>query len=144
MEVEAILRAKGSAVHTVPSGALVVAAVEAMYRFQVGALVVTDTDDRIAGMLSERDVVTGLCRHGSDLLGRRVGDVMDRHVSTCGPRDSIDAVMEQMTRTRRRHVPVVDDGRLVGIVSIGDIVKRRVDELSLETRVLRDVYLASH
>jgi CBS domain-containing protein len=144
MDIEAILRTKGSVVRTVPSGVLVAVAVEAMHRFQVGALVVTDADDHIVGMLSERDVVTGLSRHGSDLLGRRVADVMDRHVFTCGSRDSIDAVMEQMTRTRRRHVPVVDDGRLVGIVSIGDIVKRRVDELSLETRVLRDVYLASH
>jgi CBS domain-containing protein len=144
MEVEAILRAKGSTVHTVPTGALVVAAVESMHRNQVGALVVTDGGDRIAGMLSERDIVTGLCRHGAELLGRRVAEVMDRHVTTCRPGDSIDVVMEQMTRTRRRHVPVVDDGRLVGIVSIGDIVKRRVDELSLEARVLRDVYLASH
>src|SRR5262245_14126472 len=117
MDVEAILRAKGSTVHTIPSGALLVAAVEAMHRFQVGALVVTDDDGRIVGMLSEREVVTGLCRHGSDLLGRRVSEVMDRHVATCRPGDSIVDVMAQMTGTRRRHVPVVDGGRMVGIVS---------------------------
>jgi len=144
MDVEAILRAKGTTVHTVSTGALVVAAVEAMNRFQVGALVVTEGESRIAGMLSEREVVTGLCRHGANLLSLRVAEVMDRHVTTCRPDDSIVDVMELMTRTRRRHVPVVDGGRLVGIVSIGDIVKRRVDELALETRVLRDVFLASH
>ena len=144
MDVEAILRAKGSTVHTVSTGALVVAAVEAMNRFQVGALVVTEDGDRIAGMLSERDIVTGLCRHGRELSARRVAEVMDRHVTTCTPGDPIVAVMEQMTRTRRRHVPVVDGGRLAGIVSIGDLVKRRVDELALEARVLRDVFLASH
>jgi CBS domain-containing protein len=144
MDVEAILRAKGSTVHTIPTAALVVAAVEAMHRFRVGALVVTDDDGRIAGMLSEREVVTGLCRHGPDLLGRRVVDVMDRNVTTCRPGDSIVDVMAQMTGTRRRHVPVVENGQMVGIVSIGDLVKRRVDELALETRVLRDAYLASH
>ena len=129
MDVEAILRAKGSTVHTVSTGALVVAAVEAMNRLRLGALVVTEEDGSIAGMLSERDIVTGLCRHGSGVLGRRVAEVMDRNFSVCAPGDSIVAVMEQMTRTRRRHTPVIDAGRLVGLVSIGDIVKRRVDEL---------------
>ena len=142
MKVADILRAKGSQVESIRPDAKLVMAVHRMRMQNVGALVVSRDGARVEGVLSERDVVRALARHGADLCDMSVVAVMSRGVPVCAPQDSILSVMEQMTRTRNRHVPVVEDGRLCGIVSVGDVVKHRLEEMELETNVLRDHYLA--
>lgn len=144
MRVEEILRAKGRDVETIRPDAKMLMAVHRMRMQNVGSLVVS-RDGKVEGVLSERDVVRGLTRHGPDLLEMSVVAVMSRPVPVCAPEDSLVTVMGQMTRTRNRHLPVVDaGGTLCGIVSIGDVVKHRLEEMELETNVLRDAYLARH
>jgi CBS domain-containing protein len=144
MKVEAILRKKGRSVQTILSWSTVA---EALHRMagppRIGALVVTESDGHIAGMITERDIIRELERHPDQLLERPVSYVMGRHVPVCFPQHSIEQVMLQMTRLRYRHLPVVERGRLVGMVSIGDVVKYRIDEIQLEANVLRDLYIAS-
>ena len=133
MKVQDVLRAKGPDVETIRPDAKVLIAVHRMRMQNVGALVVSRDGERVEGVLSERDVVRGLTRHGADLLEMSVVAVMSRTVPMCSPGDSVTSVMEQMTRSRNRHVPVVDGtGRLCGIVSIGDLVKTRIDQLERE------------
>ena len=144
MKVSAILRAKGLHVETVtPNTTLTTVAWE--FRSKgIGALVVTDGDGSMLGLISERDIVYGIAEHGARLLGMRVSRVMNRSVVTCAPEDSITDVMVNMTRHRVRHVVVLDNGRVHGIVSIGDVIKYRLDELELEANVLRDTLLTRH
>ena len=145
MKVHDVLRAKGQEVETIRPDAKVLIAVHRMRMQNVGALVVSRDGERVEGVLSERDVVRGLTRHGADLLDMSVVAIMSRTVPVCSPDDSLVLVMDQMTRTRNRHVPVVDAaGRLCGVVSIGDVVKNRLEEMELETNVLRDAYLTRH
>jgi CBS domain-containing protein len=141
MNVDVILREKGGVVETVRPDAKLMLAVHRMRLQNVGALVVSRDGTQVEGVLSERDIVRGLTRFGADLLEMGVAAVMSRGVPVCSPGDSITSVMDKMTRTRNRHVPVVEDGRLCGIVSLGDIVKRRLEDMQLETNVLRDAYL---
>jgi CBS domain-containing protein len=142
MKVHDVLMAKGQEVETIRPDAKVLIAVHRMRMQNVGALVVSRDGERVEGVLSERDVVRGLTRHGADLLDMSVVAIMSRTVPVCSPDDSLVLVMDQMTRTRNRHVPVVDGtGRLCGVVSIGDVVKNRLEEMELETSVLRDAYL---
>jgi CBS domain-containing protein len=94
--------------------------------------------------VSERDIVRGLTEHGPQLLGLPVSRVMTSPVITCGPEDTVTALMARMTRHRVRHLPVLEGGRLCGIVSIGDVVKHRLDELELEANVLREALMTSH
>jgi CBS domain-containing protein len=142
MNVDVILHEKGGVVETVRPDAKVLLAVHRMRLQNVGALVVSRDGEQVEGLLSERDIVRGLTRYGADLLEMGVAAVMSRGVPVCSPADSITSVMDKMTRTRNRHVPVVTDGRLCGIVSVGDIVKHRLEEMELETHVLRDAYLS--
>ncbi len=142
MKVASILNAKGTYVATIAPTATVGTAVEQMRRQHIGSLVVSEGGDRIVGLIAEREVVHGLAEHGERLLSRRVMDVMSPVVATGTPEDSLTKVMAQMTRFRARHVPIVDAGRLVGLISIGDVVKHRLDELELEANVLRDAFLA--
>jgi CBS domain-containing protein len=145
MKVHDVLMAKGQEVETIRPDAKVLIAVHRMRMQNVGALVVSRDGERVEGVLSERDVVRGLTRHGADLLDMSVVAIMSRTVPVCSPDDSLVLVMDQMTRTRNRHVPVVDGtGRLCGVVSIGDVVKNRLEEMELETSVLRDAYLTRH
>ena len=144
MKVAHILHAKGADVEVVRPDAKVVMAVHRLRMQNVGALVVSRDGMRVEGVLSERDIVRGLARHGADLLDMSVVAVMTRSVPVCSPGDSLTTVMSQMTRTRNRHIPVVEDGQLCGIVSVGDVVKHRLEEMELEASVLRDAYLASH
>jgi CBS domain-containing protein len=130
--VRTILDAKGHTVHTVGPDAALDEAVTTLRRNRIGALVVTDPQGHVAGMLSERDVIRILADRGPDCLASTVADVMTTQVTTCALDDTIDTVMATMTSGRFRHVPVVDDGELVGIVSIGDAVKSRMDQLELE------------
>ena len=144
MKVSGILHNKGGQVETIRPDAKMLMAVHRMRMQNVGALVVTRDGMRVEGVLSERDILRGLSRHGADLLDMSVVAIMSRNVPVCSPDDSLRAVMAQMTRTRNRHVPVVEDGALCGIVSVGDVVKHRLEEMELEASVLRDAYLASH
>ncbi len=141
MKVEDILRNKGSVVETIRPDAKILMAVHRMRMQNVGALIVSRDGEKVDGVLSERDIVRGLTNHGAGLVEMSVVVVMSRSVPTCAPGDSLTSVMSQMTRTRNRHVPVVEDGRLCGILSVGDVVKHRLEEMELETSVLRDAYL---
>lgn len=145
MRVRDVLRAKGQEVETIRPEAKILMAVHRMRMQNVGSLVVSRDGVKVEGVLSERDVVRGLTRHGAGLLDMGVVAVMSRRVPVCSPDDLLVAVMDQMTRTRNRHVPVIDGaGRLCGIVSSGDLVKHRLEEMQLETNVLRDAYIARH
>lgn len=146
MQVRDILAAKGQRVVTIRPDATIATAVHRMALERVGALVVSEDGITIAGILSERDIIHGLAEDGGEIMGtdRRIADLMTRNVITCGPEDKVKTVMAEMTRRRFRHVPVVDNGRLAGIVSIGDVVKSRLEEMELETLVLRDAYIAAH
>jgi CBS domain-containing protein len=144
MKVEHILQGKGSHVEVIRPEAKVLMAVHRMRMQNVGALVVTRDEMRVEGVLSERDIVRGLARHGAELLDMSVVAVMSRNVPVCAPDDLLTSVMAQMTRTRNRHVPVVEGGKLCGIVSVGDVVKHRLEEMELQARVLRDAYLTRH
>jgi CBS domain-containing protein len=142
MKVASILRAKGLHVETVAPDTLLSSVAWTLRSRAIGALVVVDGHGSIAGVISERDIVNGLAEHGADLLGMRVSQVMNRSVVSCTPADNITRVMAQMTRYRIRHVVVTEEGRLHGIVSIGDVVKHRLDELELEANVLRETLIA--
>ncbi|MGH9164955.1 MAG: CBS domain-containing protein [Acidimicrobiales bacterium] len=141
MKVEGILKAKGAAVETVRPDTSVVVAIHKLSSLGIGALVVSADGKGVDGIFAERDVVHGLARHGARLLDLVVSDAMSRTVPVCAPTDSITAVMAVMTRTRNRHMPVVSGGSLVGLVSIGDLVKNRLDEMELEASILREAYI---
>jgi len=145
MTVAAILRAKGSHVETTrPDTTLYTVAWELKSK-NIGALVVVGEDGtRILGMVSERDVVRHVIEHGAQLLALPVSKVMTAPVLTCTPDDRVTGVMARMTRHRVRHLPVIAGGRLAGIVSIGDLVKYRLDELELEANILRETLMVSH
>ena len=144
MNVEGILRAKGRAVETTSPETTVVFIAHQLMAKEIGAIVVSSDGERAEGIVSERDVVRGVNKHGSELLDMRAADIMSRRMSVCSPEDSLKQVMAEMTRSRNRHVVVLEDGKLAGLVSIGDIVKYRLEELELETNVLRDAYRATH
>jgi CBS domain-containing protein len=142
MRIADILGTKGGHVHTALPWTTVTEAVDRLGEAEVGALLVVDENRRIRGIVSERDVVRGLRRHGAALLQMRVEDVMTHQVATCGPDETVARAMARMTVGRYRHLPVLQAGRLVGLVSIGDLVKHRVKEMELETGVLRDRVIA--
>lgn len=143
MTVQEIIKDKGADVETVPGDASMAVAVMRLSRLGIGALIVCSDREHVDGVLSERDVVRGLARHGAQLLHMPVRHAMSRGTPTCSPHDTITEVMAVMTRTRNRHLPVVDNGRLCGIVSIGDVVKKRLDDLELEAAVLREHWIVS-
>ncbi|XVV05668.1 CBS domain-containing protein [Actinosynnema sp. CA-248983] len=128
MRIADVLRTKGSAVATVGTRASVAELVAALAEHNVGAMVVVGPDG-IAGIVSERDVVRRLHDRGAALLEAPVEEIMTAEVFTCSPKDSVESLSVLMTERRIRHVPVVADGRLVGIVSIGDVVKSRISQL---------------
>jgi CBS domain-containing protein len=137
MNVETILRTKGRAVATIRPDETIGAAVDALISRNIGALVVTEDGGGVDGIISERDIVHALTDRGAGLLSVKVAEVMTRRVITCEPSDTIEKLMAEMTNRRIRHFPVVQDGRLCGIVSIGDVVKNRLDEIEYEARSLR-------
>ena len=137
MNVEAILKGKGRSVMTIAPTATVGDAVDLLREKGIGALVVSSDGATVAGILSERDVVHALADRGAGLLALQVSALMTRHVFTCQPGDSIDELMAEMTERRIRHLPVLENGRLAGIVSIGDVVKNRLDEIEAEASSLR-------
>ncbi len=136
MLISEVLQRKGNAVATIPPSATIADVVDALAEYGVGALVVSADGNTVDGIISERDVVRGLAAHGRDAVDQTVADLMTREVVTCSQRATIEQLMEEMTARRFRHVPVTEDGRLVGIVSIGDVVNARVRNLETETRQL--------
>ena len=138
MQISQVLRRKGRDVATVDGGESVRTALELLARHGVGALVVSSDGRHIDGILSERDIARGLHEHGAGLLTEPVSSVMTADVLTCVPTASVTELAQTMTDHRIRHIPVVDDGKLVGIVSIGDVVKARLDELESERAQLVD------
>ncbi len=143
MNVDGILRAKGTRVATIPPDATVVDLLRRLRDENVGAMVVSDDGHHLDGIVSERDVVRALAQIGGRVLQQRVSEIMTTDVTTCSPADPVKALMELMTVHRIRHLPVLSNGLLVGIISIGDVVKNRLDEMATETSVLRETYLGA-
>jgi CBS domain-containing protein len=142
MNVAAILKAKGTAVETATSDITLADAARQMAACRIGALVIVDDRQEIVGIVSERDIVRELAQHGAEAGMRPVSSAMTRNVVTCRRDDTIEYLMEQMTAQRFRHLPVVEDDALIGIVSIGDVVKNHIAEVEMEKTALRD-YIAS-
>ena len=144
MSVESILKAKGTHVETTRPDTTLYTIVWDLKLKGIGALVVSEDGTSVLGLISERDIVRGLAEHGATILSLPVSKLVTSPVVTCTPRESITAVMARMTRHRVRHLPVVEGGKLCGIVSIGDVVKHRLDELELEANILRENLMARH
>ena len=142
MSVKAILNVKGRRVVTIRSDAAVTEAIAMLSRERIGAVVVSDDGKTIAGILSERDVIHALDEHGGKLLDLKVGDLMTEAVTAAKIDMHIDQVLEIMTQGRFRHMPVVEEGHLAGIVSIGDMVKARLEMLESETTQLKEYIFA--
>ncbi len=143
MSVERILKRKGRKVLTIPQATVVRDAVERMKRDRVGALVVSDDGHTLQGIMSERDILHALASHGARLLDMSVRDIMTRQVEACHPDDDLKRIMTTMTHRRFRHMPVVDDSGLCGMVSIGDVVVQRLEDAELETSVAREALILS-
>ena len=137
MTIAAILRVKGGGVVTLPLEATVAQAVALLTRERIGALPVMNGQD-VSGIFSERDVIQGLQANGAAVLERPVGELMSTPAVTVGPEEQVIAALALMTRRRIRHLPVVEAGRLIGLVSIGDLVKYRIDQVEADANALRD------
>ena len=141
MNVDGILRAKGANVVTIRPDASVGQLVDGLREERIGAMVVSEDGRTVLGIVSERDVVRGLADRGPRILEAPVADLMTRQVFSCTPQDSVKHVMAEMTKRRIRHLPVIAEGTLSGIVSIGDVVKNRLEEMETEANVLREAYI---
>ena len=142
MNVKAILAAKkrnlGGDIVTIEPTADLAAAAALLSEHRIGAVVIRGAGGRLAGILSERDIVRALSEQGADALKQPVGQVMTRNVATCAEDDTVASIMERMTEGKFRHMPVVSKGKLIGLVSIGDVVKQRVEEIESESEAMRD------
>ena len=142
MKVADILSAKGAKVMTVKPHETIETFAHRLRMAHVGAMIVSEDGKKIAGIISERDVTYGIAAHGAELTEKHVSDLMSTGVVTCSPNDPIADVAKIMTQHRIRHIPVLENNEVVGVVSIGDIVKHRLDEMELEANVLRDYAIA--
>jgi len=142
MLVKHIFKQKDDRIITVEPGDTVAAAAEVLKRENIGAVMVSGPDGALSGILSERDIVRAMPQHGPDIFKLTVEQLMTRDVVTCSSEDRINDLMKKMTAGRFRHLPVMDGDRLTGIISIGDVVKSRLEELEAEASQLRD-YIAS-
>ena len=138
MFVKNILVGKRGNVVTIEPTADLTAAVKLLAEQRIGAVVILGANHRIVGILSERDIVRALAAHGPTALNKPVGQVMTRDVKTCSEDDTIEGLMGRMTTGKFRYMPVVEQGKLIGIVSIGDVDKNRVEEIEHESEALRD------
>ncbi len=138
MIVKSIIDAKGRDVVTIEPGASLDTAAKLLAERRIGAVVVLGPDNRIIGILSERDIVCAVSERGAAALQEQVSQMMTRKVATCTLDETIPSIMERMTTGKFRHMPVVEQGRLAGIVSIGDVVKHRIVEMEQESAALRD------
>lgn len=143
MSVAGILDKKGARVLTVRQTTTIPEAIDRMKRKKVGALVVSDNGRDIQGIFSERDVLHALAQYGAAFLAMKVEDIMTRRVESCVPQDNVKRVMSIMTQGRFRHMPVVGDDGLCGMISIGDVVKQRLEEAEIETNVAREALILS-
>jgi CBS domain-containing protein len=140
MLVSQILKSKGSeGVETVPSGTTVSKAAEILGQKRIGALIISDDGKTLNGIVSERDIVREIGRRGADCLNETVKSIMTAKVVTCTKSDMTDDVLRKMTDGRFRHIPVVDGRLLVGLISIGDVVKARLSELAMEKDALENM-----
>lgn len=137
MTVERILQAKGRAVKTAQIADTLVDAARQLKAERIGAVVVVGADGGVEGILSERDIAHAVASHGAKALEMTVGNAMTRAVITCTRTEKIDDVMSKMTGRRIRHLPVIEDGRLCGMVSIGDVVKSKIEDVEAEAAALR-------
>ena len=138
MTVKEILSRKGTDVVTAEPNATLSEAVKLLAARRIGAVVITGADRRIVGILSERDIVRTLAEKGAQALENSISEVMTRKVITCGAGETVPEIMERMTVGKFRHVPVVEQGRLTGIISIGDVVKSRVQQMEQESAALQE------
>ncbi len=142
MKISDILSHKGSEIVAILPSETLAAAAKKLAQHRIGSLVVRDRLGRIAGMLSERDIVNAMAQHGGAALAMTVNDAMTPDVVTCRPSDTVREIMALITVRRVRHIPVCEGDKLLGIVSIGDVLKSRLDEKELELNMLRDLSLA--
>lgn len=138
MIIKSILAAKGSNVVSIEPTASLESAVTMLAQHRIGALLVLGPDRRLVGILSERDVVRVLAERGAGVLTQPLSQVMTRRVVTCSPSDSVGMLMERMTTGKFRHLPVIEGDQVIGIISIGDVVKHRLEEMEQESAALRD------
>jgi CBS domain-containing protein len=143
MNVAAILKLKGRAVATVREGDTLATVAQILANRRIGAVVVTNARGGIAGIVSERDIVRAIAERSDACASMWAGQVMTRPVETCSDEDTLDELMERMTERRVRHLPVLSNGRLDGIISIGDVVKHHVAEVEMEASAMRE-YIAQH
>jgi CBS domain-containing protein len=142
MNVADILRTKGAAVTTVSAGASALVVAQRLRGQRIGAMIVSDDGHSIEGIISERDLAYGLAEHADNLPNVSASELMTTDVITCSPRDCVSEIAKVMTKRRIRHLPVKDGDKLVGIITIGDVLKHRLDEMQLEANVLRDYAIA--
>jgi len=138
MTIKAILSHKGSDVFSIEPTATLETAVKTLAKHRIGALLVLGPDRRLIGVVSERDIVRALAEQGAAALAQPLSQVMTRKVVTCSQTETVGGIMERMTTGRFRHVPVVEQDQVVGIISIGDVVKYRLHEMEQESAALRD------
>jgi len=143
MTVGIILAGKGRDVVTIEPAATLTAAVNLLAEKRIGALLILGADRRVIGVLSERDIVRVLAERGAAALDEPVARVMTRKVSTCSEGETIASIMERMTVGKFRHLPVTEQGRLVGLISIGDVVKHRLHEMERDSAAMRDYILTA-
>jgi CBS domain-containing protein len=143
MTVGIILADKGRDIVTIEPSASLAQAVQVLAGKRIGAALILGADRRIAGIISERDIVRALAARGAAALEEPVSQTMTRKVETCNENDAVATIMERMTAGKFRHMPVVDQGRVVGVVSIGDIVRHRVHEIERESVALRDYIMTA-
>jgi CBS domain-containing protein len=145
MIVRTILTNKtNSEVATTIAGQTVGDAAKLLSKWRIGAVVVVNDKQELVGILSERDIVRGMARHGADVEHLTVGDLMTKEVVTCSSNDSLETLMSMMTNNRIRHLPVMEAGKLAGIVTIGDVVKARLDETTMQVDSLREYVMSAH
>jgi CBS domain-containing protein len=142
MNVKAILEGKGRDVYTIGPNQTLTEAIKELTDHKIGALVVTNEDRKVIGILSERDIVRVLAKHGASALGQSVRQAMTAKVNICNENHTINQVMEIMTQGRFRHLPVERNGQLEGIISIGDVVKKRIEEVEREAEDIKQ-YIAT-
>jgi CBS domain-containing protein len=140
--VRAILKGKGAAVVTAVPGETLHRIAQLIAEYRIGAVLILDMEGHPVGIVSERDIVSALAASGAAALASTAADAMSRSLVTCKPTDTADEILAVMTHSRVRHLPVMEDGQLIGIVSIGDVVKRKLDDAAAEVGLLREYVMA--
>ncbi|MEH6726205.1 MAG: CBS domain-containing protein [Hyphomicrobiales bacterium] len=143
MSIASILSSKGHDVFTISLPQTLLEVCSRLREHRIGAIVIVDEKGKLAGILSERDIVRRIADHGPDALQADASDCMTSNVTTCSPEDTIQTAMARMSEGRFRHIPVLEDGKLVGMVSIGDLVKRRIADAEREAEDLKNYLYAS-